>query len=416
MIDPLAMVERQPTLDEALARLRHELEKVTSQPNVDFRIRDLQEILTDVGLTRAQFGKEQELQQLEQEVNDRLLEMRNIQDQLERIEERLGSGSSEPVDLTLQQTLDVLDQLRQLAKTVPEDERLAAMGTNVSEGLESFVSSILIAPTSATDDNQPPPEIPNAAEFTTALEVIDAIYTCPGRDRASIYKSLRQQFVDAACYSAWKRLDRVVDRRLDKADKKQNLHEALTIWTLIPELSENSGSPRLSQLPTEMYQALQQLFLRDVIGDSTAGEPEKLVDQALMTKELTEDYLGMIPALDPEAPSKLANQAIESLVRRIKSELSVAKSWRDLDTCINATSMLGTISAANVTKGPRELSRAIRLARWRLRWLDWMALARKWALPAAIGVAALVLLLGVYVGMATLVEIVYGTRIPLGAS
>ena len=257
MLDSIEFTQQTFSLKERISTLKHQLELSETLANLDARMQNIDGILSEIGSTISDIGGEPELIQLEQEVNDRLFDLRSVEDQMERIEERLGSDSAEPVDMTLQQTLDVLHQLQQIAETVPGDERLASMGTNVSEGLESFVTSILTGAVTVGEDNQPAPDSPNPGDLTMALEVIVAIQTCPGRDRTSMYNSLRQEFVDAACYAAWKRLDRVADGSLPKALRKQYLHEALSIWMIFPDLSENSGSPRLSQLPNDMYQALQ---------------------------------------------------------------------------------------------------------------------------------------------------------------
>ena len=140
-----------------------------------------------------------------------------------------------------------------------------------------------------------------------------------------------------------------------------------------------------------------------------------LVEKALLTKELTEDYLGMIPALAPDAPATLGTQAISSLMRRIRNELSMVDFKHSYETCINATHILSILPSEDSASPMKELSGAFKGARWRLRRINFIRTARKCALPAAAGVASLVALLGVYIGAASLVEALYNVQIPLGA-
>ena len=119
-------------LEVSLATLKHQLELSGTIPNVDSRLGELEGILADTRLALVQSRGAADLLRLEQDVTDQLFVLRNIEEHMILIEQRLGSGSSEPVDLTLQQTLDVLHQIRQLDTKMPGDERLASMATNVS--------------------------------------------------------------------------------------------------------------------------------------------------------------------------------------------------------------------------------------------------------------------------------------------
>ena len=402
-------------LEVSLATLKHQLELSGTIPNVDSRLGELEGILADTRLALVQSRGAADLLRLEQDVTDQLFVLRNIEEHMILIEQRLGSGSSEPVDLTLQQTLDVLHQIRQLDTKMPGDERLASMATNVSEGLEAFVTATLAGVGSSSDDETAIDDSPNPADLVLTLEVIEAIKSCPGRDRSSIYKSLRQQFVDVACYAAWKRLDRLADQRLTKASRKQYLHEALTIWMILPDLSENAGTPRLSLLPREMHNAIQQLFLKHVIGEVVVGNPKRLVEDALLTKELTEEYLGMIPTLEPEAQAAMVNQAINSLIRRTRTEISIVDSWQGLETCLAAMSILGTTTPTGTSLNlTGKLAWPIRRAQWRLRMTTVIRRSRRYALPFALTVTTLALLMGAYVGIAYLVESIYQIDVPLG--
>ena len=116
-----------------------------------------------------------------------------------------------------------------------------------------------------------------------ALSVIETILVCPGAARQSMYKPLRRQFIDVACQAAWKRVDRLPDMGLDRATRKEYLHEALSIWTLTPDLAENAGSPRLSQLPSEIQEFIQRLLLKQVIANGADNDLPRLQDEALLT-------------------------------------------------------------------------------------------------------------------------------------
>ena len=203
-----------------------------------------------------------------------------------------------------------------------------------------------------------------------ALEVIETIRGCPGGDRALISKTLRQQFIDTACRSAWGRVDRLFDPTVSRATRKQYLHEALTIWSLMPELGENAGSPRLSQLPEDLRRTVQEVLLHRVIGSTQVGDPQGLLETALLAKELVEDYLTMIPAISlSEAQAEMGLQTRRTLVPRVRAELSSVDSWQDLETCLSVLSVLHTIPGAQEDEQLRKLSRPVRLARWRLRYL-----------------------------------------------
>ena len=128
-------------------------------------------------------------------------------------------------------------------------------------------------------------------------------------------------------------MDRLFDIRLDRATRKEYLHEALTIWTLMPDLAENAGSPRLSQLPLEIQRSIQRILSREIVGAVPDGDMNKLLDAALLTKEFTDEYLSMIPAVSlPDVQEATDLHAIETVVRRLEAGISRVKTWEDLET------------------------------------------------------------------------------------
>ncbi len=416
MVGPLKITgSEQSDLERLVSEARSEIQLTDRLPNLSDKVRHLEEVLERNSAASAQYSGESSLLQLDRDLKGRLFDLNNAEGTLERIEEDLGQGDSEPVDLTVQQTMDLVQKLRQLALTIPNDERLAAVATNVCEGLESFVTDVLSESRPSDDGGETAGNLAaSPGDLTMALEVIDTIRTCPGGDRTPVYKSLRQQFIDASCRSAWSRLDRLFDKRLDRAARKQYLHEALTTWTLLPELGENAGSPRLSQLPEDIRRTIQAVFLRDVVGGVPGGDRQGLLDTALLINELAEDYLTMIPAIPVlEAQTALGVQASDTLLRRMKRELSTVDTWRDLEICLSAISILHTIPGMEEDKRFRELSPRIRMATWRLRLFGAMRFFRRIALPVFISLLVVTGLMATYIGVATLVERFYDISIPL---
>ena len=412
MVEPADIVrERKTAADEAVSALRHEYQLVEKLGNVDDKVRRLEGLVeTDDPNLRIHSGQP-EMSGLVQEMRDRLFDLRDLQELLGRIEDRLGQAATDPVDLTLQQTLDIVGQLRQAAESIPNDERMSTIGTNVCEGLESFVTSVLSSPPA---DEAGGYIGPGPADLTMTLEVIETVRSCPGGDRTAIYSALRQQFLDAACHSTWSRVNRLFDRELDRAGKKQYLHEALTIWTLLPDLSENAGSPRLSQLPAEMRSTIEQVLLRQVIGPVEAGGTDGLLEAALLTKELADDYLSMVPAIPlEEEQTALGLQAGDSLIRRVRSQISAARSWDELETCQSAMSVIRTIKGLEADERLDRLSWPLARARLRLRLSGLAHGLRRLALPAlAVAMVSASVAAG-YVGLAYLLERLYDTSLPL---
>ncbi len=414
MVEPVEIGNQHPesSVGEMDSDLRHEIDLVDRLLNIDEKLRHMEGVADHPGLTSARISSHPSVRRLKTEINDRIFDLRNIEQQLTRIEDQLGQHAAEPVDLTLQQTLNVVQNLRTVAVAIPDDERVADVSTSVCEGLESFVISVL--PSVESEDDDGSEDGPSPADLTMALEVIEAIRTCPGGDRTAIYRSLRQQFLDSACYSAWKRVNRLSDMRLDLATKKEYLHGALTIWQLLPDLSENAGSPRLSRLPEEMHRTVQQVLLRHVIGSVDTGDLDSLVDTALLTKELADEYLEMIPAISlPDAQTTLGVQAAEAIVRRIRVELSTVRTHRDLELCLSAVSILKTVAVLEEDERIANLAHPISRAKWQLRFLGALATLRRASFPTFIGLVGVGSLIAGYIGLAVLIQRLYEINLPL---
>ena len=402
-------------LEELTSSIREQVLRTDRLQNLEDKLGHLEESLRRNGSALDRFSGAPALQEIEQDIQDRLFDLQNADRLIERIEERLGRGDSEPVDLTLQQTLDVVQQLQNMSATIPNDERLGAVATNICEGLESFVTSVLHEADLSEEEGEASETIgPGPGDLTLALEVIETIHTCPGADRTSLYKALRQQFIDGACRSAWSRVDRLFDMRLERSTRKEYLHEALTIWTLLPDLSENSGSPRLSQLPEDILRTIQETMLREVIGATTTGDRQALLNAAILTKELAEDYLPMIPAIPVlESQTALGLQASDTLLRRIKAELSSISSRRDLELCLSAISVLRSVPGLEEDRRFQRLSSNIRFSSWRVRAMELGGFLRGLLLPVSLSMVATGVLFGVYIGLGALAQRLYDVNIPL---
>ena len=414
MEKPIKLADtEQRDLEHVVSAMNIQLQQADRLPNLADKIEQLERILTCNSSARDRLAEHSRLSQVEREIQDRLFDLRNVEKLMTRIEERLGQGSSEPVDLTLQQTFDVVQQLRHLSQTAPNDERLAMVATNVCEGLESFVTAILADPQSGENAHGGSVGA-GPSDLTLALEVIDTLRTCPGGDRTPTYKTLRQQFIGAACRSTWNRVDSLFDVGLDRATRKGYLHEALTIWTLIPELAENAGSPRLSHLPEDIKRTIQQALMREVIGSVSVGDRQGLLDGALLIKELGEDYLTMVPAISvSEAQEDLGLQVTDSLIRRVRTELATVDSRQDMELCMSAISVFRTIPGLQHAEGLQKLSWRITISSWRLQWKRLTQFfARTW-LRTALAVVVILAGIGGYIGIATLVKRLYDMSWPL---
>ena len=414
MVDPIKLAgQDEQSLEELAAAIEGELQMTDRLPNLADKVRHLEGALRSNVSARRMYPRDSTLLQREKDIKDLLFELRNSEGLIQRIEERLGQDVAEPVDLTLQQTLDVMEQLRRLSETIPNDERLATVATNVCEGLESFVSAVLAQPT-ANDNGGAASIGAGPGDLTMALEVINTIQTCPGADRRASVKNLHQQFIDAACRSAWSRVNQLFDTGLDRPTRKEYLHEALSIWTLLPDLSENAGSPRLSQLPDDIRRTIQQVLLREVIGTSAWGDRRGLLDAALLANELAEDYLTMIPAISvSDAQARLGLEASDTLIRRLKSEIASSASWADLELCLSVISVLRTFPGMEEDQRLDKLSRPIRTTTWRLRVVGAVHAVRRSALSAFAGLVGLMAVGGAYIGVAILIERLYDYGLPL---
>ena len=414
MEGPMRVVGEETARAEALGReLATQAGLVERLPNIAGKIAHLEALRPELASARKEHPDEETLRQVDEDVAQLLFDLRNAEAQIESIEERLGQGQDEPVDLTLQQTLDVVQQLRRLSENAPNDDRLAMVSTNITEGLESFVTSVL-AEAQPSEQGRPSGPGPGPSDLTMVLEVIGTIQIAPGPDRTSTYKTLRQQFIDAACMSAWARLDLIRDPLLDRSAKKEYLHEALTIWALLPDLSENSGSPRLSRLPQEALESIEQLMLREVIGGAQVGDPRALLDAALLARGLVEDYVPMLPAIPVEdAQAALGQKARDSLVRRVKAEIARSGSWQELETCLGVIAAIRTIAGADGDARIGKLSRQVRLASFRLRLMGVTRSVRRAGVPIFATLAAVIGLSAGYIGLAVLIQRLYEYNLPL---
>ena len=143
MVEPLELNNQRRDSEQLASELRHGLGLAERLPNVDDRLAQLKVILEVDDERRGGRSDHPALVAVLQDIKDQTFELTSVEVTISRIEERLGQGASEPVDLTLQQTLDVVEELRQISRTVPNDQRMAMLATNVCEGLESFVTSVL---------------------------------------------------------------------------------------------------------------------------------------------------------------------------------------------------------------------------------------------------------------------------------
>ncbi len=414
MEGPMRVVGEETARAESLGRdLAAQAGLTDRLPNIAGKIAHLEALRTDVITARAEHLYKETLRQVDADVAQLLFDLRNAEVQIESIEERLGQGQSEPVDMTLQQTLDIVQQLRRLSENAPNDDRLAMVSTNIVEGLESFVTSVL-SEAQPSEAGRPTGPGPNPSDLTMVLEVIGTIQIAPGPDRTSTYKTLRQQFIDAACKSAWARLDLVRDPLLDRSTKKEYLHEALTIWGLLPDLSENSGSPRLSRLPQEALETVEQLMLREVIGTAQVGDLRALLDAALLARGLVEDYIPMVPAIPVEdAQVAMGQKARDSLVRRVRAEILRSGSWQELETCLAVIAAIQAIPGADSDVRIGKLSRQVRLASIRLRFMGVSRALKRAAILIFATLAAIIGLSAGYIGLAVLIQRLYEYNLPL---
>ena len=418
-METLELSEQRQERERAVAQVRHRLELVDRQPNVEDRLAHLRSLLDTglrgeaepQGLALGHAGDEVET--LRNEIEERIFELEGIESTIARIEERLGQDESEAVNLTLQQTLDVVDHLRQVSQSAPNDERIGMVATNICEGLESFVTSVL----SFDQAEEGSPGVgPAPADLELALEVIDTIGTCPGPDRRAIIKSLRRLFVDAAYNAVWLRVNRLFEMDLEPANRKQMLHEALSIWTITPELGESAGSPRLSQLPSEILRTIDRVVTQEIIGKVPVGEPEKLLDASILAREFSDDYVTMIPAIQvAEARTSLRAKLANVIARKLAHEISHAKSWHDLEVCIGVRNIVTSIADADAGEDARmvSLSRQIVWSTWRLRIKGVGTFFRGLFRPALITAVGLFAAVGLYVGIATLIKRLYDVGVPL---
>ena len=414
MEGPMRVMGEETARAESLGRDLAAQARLTDRlPNIAGKIAHLEALRTDVTTARAEHPDEETLRQVDADAAQLLFDLRNAEVQIEGIEEHLGQGQSEPVDMTLQQTLDVVQRLRRLSENAPNDDQLAMVSTNIAEGLESFVTSVL-SEAQPSEAGRPTGPGPNPSDLTMVLEVIRTIQIAPGPDRTSTYKTLRQQFIDAACKSAWARLDLVRDPLLDRATKKEYLHEALTIWGMLPDLSENSGSPRLSRLPQEALETVKQLMLREVIGTAQVGDPRALLDAALLARGLVEDYIPMVPAIPIEdAQVAMGQKARDSLVRRVRAEILRSGSWQELETCLAVIAAIQTIPGADGDIRIGKLSRQVRLASIRLRFMGVSRALKRAAITIFAVLTAIIGLSAGYIGLAVLIQRLYEYNLPL---
>lgn len=410
MVEPIKIRNGKHAADQLISDLRHGIELADRLANVDDRVAYLKGLIDTDEQPWAELPDDADLDSVTQDINDRIFQLTDVQAAISRIEKRLGQEASDPVDLTLQQTLDVVEHLRQISDAAPNDDRIASLATNVCEGLESFVTTVLAG---SEAEGQLTADSPSLADMELALSVIETIAVCPGAARKSMYRPLRRQFIDVACQAAWKRVDRLSDMGLDRATRKEYLHEALTIWILTPDLAENAGSPRLSQLPSEIQRFIQRLLLKEVIANGADKDLPRLQDEALLTKEFIDDYLSMVPAISlPDAHQDVGVHVVGTLVRRLETAIRRVASYEELEFCFGIITTLRTLEGVDETKLERA-SRSLARARWRVRGWRTVLFFRMVSLPAALVLAIAVAGLGAYVGIAVLIENLYEFTLPL---
>ena len=118
----------------------------------------------------------------------------------------------------------------------------------------------------------------------------------------------------------------------------------------------------------------------------------------------------------PDAQSMLGLQAAESLVRRIRGELSTVGSQSELDLCLSVVSILRTVPVLSDDQRLVDLARPISRARWRVRLVGGLKTLRKISLPALFGLFGLLGLCGViagYIGLTVLIQRLYEINLPL---
>ena len=144
------------------------------------------------------------------------------------------------------------------------------------------------------------------------------------------------------------------------------------------------------------------------------GDLDSLVDTALLTKELADEYLEMIPAISlPDAQTTLGVQAAEAIVRRIRVELSTVRTHRDLELCLSAVSILKTVAVLEEDERIANLARPMSRAKWRLRFLGALATLRRASFPTFIGLVGVGSLIAGYIGLAVLIQRLYEINLPL---
>ena len=172
MVEPIKILNGKGAVDQLVSELRHGLELAESLDNVDDRVASLKGLIDTEQQRLAELPDDPDLASVAQDIKDRVFQLIDVEASISRIEERLGQGASDAVDLTLQQTLDVVERLRQISQAAPNDERISSLATNVCEGLESFVTTLLAG--SEAEDNTTA-DSPSLADMELALSVIETI-------------------------------------------------------------------------------------------------------------------------------------------------------------------------------------------------------------------------------------------------
>jgi len=143
MVGPIKIPNSKGAIDQLASELRHGIELADSLANVGDRVAYLKGLIDTEQQRLAVLTDDPDLASVAQDIKDRVFQLTDIEASISRIEERLGLDTSDAVDLTLQQTLDVVEHLRQISQAAPNDERISSLATNVCEGLESFVTTLL---------------------------------------------------------------------------------------------------------------------------------------------------------------------------------------------------------------------------------------------------------------------------------
>ncbi|HAL49109.1 MAG TPA: hypothetical protein DCP37_15275, partial [Dehalococcoidia bacterium] len=84
MVEPIDIANQRPesSVEELDSDLRHEIDLVDRLLNIDEKIRHMEEVAAHLESTSARFSSHPTMRRLKTEVNDRLFDLRNTEQQL----------------------------------------------------------------------------------------------------------------------------------------------------------------------------------------------------------------------------------------------------------------------------------------------------------------------------------------------